>query len=479
MIAERALQNRDRIYVAGQWVEPATDVRIPIINPSTEEPLGWVPGASRDDIAKAVVAARAALPGWARTPMAERAAALERIADGLEARVEEIARTVSSEVGTPIARSREWQAQQPVTVTRLYAELARASSTDETIGNSLVVRDPVGVVACIVPWNFPLHQTMLKVAPALAAGCTVVLKPSTLAPLTAFILAEVIDAAGLPAGVFNLITGTGQAAGEALAAHRDVDMISLTGSTAAGERVAAIAAQSIKRLTLELGGKSASIVLDDADLEEAVAATVHNCYANAGQTCAAWTRLLVPRRRQSRAEAVARETAEGYVLGDPLVPLVTMGPLISTQQREAVRRYIDKGIAEGARLLTGGGDPPDFARGFFVKPTVFADVTSDMTIAREEIFGPVLVIEPYDTDEDAVTIANATPYGLSGAVWSADRAHALEIARQMQTGQVFINGAAFNYRAPFGGYKQSGLGREFGRFGLDEYLELKAIQMPA
>jgi acyl-CoA reductase-like NAD-dependent aldehyde dehydrogenase len=411
--------------------------------------------------------------------MEERGAALERIAGGIERRVDEIASIVSQEVGTPIARSLEWQAKQPVTVTRLYAKLARSYRVGRALDNSLVVRDPVGVVACITPWNFPLHQIMLKVAPALAAGCPVVLKPSGLAPLSAFILAEVIDKAGLPPGVFNLVTGPGELVGEALATSPGVDMVSFTGSTNAGKGVAALAAESMKRFTLELGGKSASLVLDDANLEEAVASSVHNCFANAGQTCAAWTRLLVPRALLPAVESIAAATAESYVLGDPLQPSTTMGPLVSSHQRDVVRGFIASGIDQGATLITGDMEPPSgLDTGYFVKPTVFSNVDPGHVIAHAEIFGPVLAIQPYDTIDEAVRLANDSIYGLSGAVWSADPKRALAIARRIQTGQVFVNGAAFNYLAPFGGYKQSGIGREFGEYGLEEYLELKAIQMP-
>jgi acyl-CoA reductase-like NAD-dependent aldehyde dehydrogenase len=432
-----------------------------------------------DDAERAVQAAAAARAAWSGTLMKERGAALDRIADGIEARVDEIASIVSQEVGTPIERSLEWQAKQPVTVTRLYAQLARAYKSDRALDNSLVVRDPVGVVVCITPWNFPLHQIMLKVAPALAAGCPVVLKPSSLAPLTAFILAEVMADAGLPPGVFNLLSGPGGSAGEALVTSPHVDMVSFTGSTNAGKGVAALAGESMKRFTLELGGKSASLVLEDADLVEAVANTVHNCYANAGQTCAAWTRLLVPRALLLQVEAIAAETAEGYVLGDPLDPATTMGPLVSKEQRDTVRGYIASGIDQGATLVTGDMEPPrGLDTGYFVKPTVFSNVDPDHVIAHAEIFGPVLAIQPYDTVDEAVRLANDSVYGLSGAVWSADPTRALSIARRLQTGQVFVNGAAFNYRAPFGGFKQSGIGREFGEYGLEEYLELKAIQLP-
>jgi acyl-CoA reductase-like NAD-dependent aldehyde dehydrogenase len=469
----------DRLYIGGNWTRPSGPDRIVVVNPTTEEPFGWVPSASVDDASRASMAAAAALPGWSATPMRERGDALERIATGIEARVDEIASVVSQEVGTPIARSLEWQAKQPVTVTRLYAQLARTYSVDRGLENSLVVREPVGVVACITPWNFPLHQIMLKVAPALAAGCTVVLKPSGLAPLTAFILAEVIDKAGLPPGIFNLVSGSGATVGESLVSSPNIDMVSLTGSTSAGKRVAALASQSMKRFTLELGGKSASLVLEDAELGSAVANTVHNCYANAGQTCAAWTRLLVPRPLLRQAEKIAAETAEAYVLGDPVDPSTTMGPLVSAQQRDVVRGYIARGVDEGGRLVTGGAEPPSgLERGYFVRPTVFSDLDPENVIAREEVFGPVLAIQPYDDVDESVRLANASIYGLSGAVWSADPNRALSVARQMQTGQVFVNGADFNYLAPFGGYKQSGIGREFGEYGLEEYLELKAIQLP-
>ena len=469
----------DRLYIGGAWVVPSGVDRIEVVNPATEEIITSVPTASRTEVMLATGAAVSGLAEWSRSSMTERAVVLERIADGLESRTHEVASIVSQEVGTPIERSLDWQARQPVTVTRLYAQLARSYSPDQRLQNSLIAHDPVGVVACITPWNFPLHQIMLKVAPALAAGCAVVLKPSGLAPLTAFILAEVIDEAGLPKGAFNLVCGDGVSIGEDLAASPDVDMISLTGSTHAGKRVAAIASNSIKRLVLELGGKSASIILDDADLDRPVSDSVHNCYANAGQTCAAWTRLIAPRPLMPRVEAMAAETAEGYVLGDPLDPRTSMGPIVSQGQLDQVRAYIRKGISEGAKLVTGGPEPPaGIDRGYFVKPTIFSNVSSEMTIAREEIFGPVLAIQPYDTVDEAIAIANATEYGLSGAVWSADSVQALTVARSLQAGQVFVNGAAFNYLAPFGGYKRSGIGREFGEAGMAEYLEVKAIQLP-
>jgi acyl-CoA reductase-like NAD-dependent aldehyde dehydrogenase len=340
------------------------------------------------------------------------------------------------------------------------------------------VREPVGVVGCITPWNYPLHQIAAKVAPALAAGCTVVVKPSEVAPINAFILAEIIEEAGLPAGVFNLVSGVGPVVGEAIAAHPDVDMVSFTGSTRAGKRVSELAAQTVKRVTLELGGKSANIILDDADFEKAVADGVGKCYLNSGQTCSALTRMLVPRSRLAEAEAIAVKTAETFTTGDPFQPTTRLGPLVSAVQRDRVRGYIQKGQDEGAKLLTGGTESPEgLDKGFFVKPTVFSEVGRNMTIAQEEIFGPVLSILPYDTEEEAVEIANDTVYGLAGGVWSGDPERAKKVALQLRTGQVEVNGGGFNLMAPFGGYKQSGHGRELGKYGLEEYLEVKSLQL--
>jgi betaine-aldehyde dehydrogenase len=360
----------------------------------------------------------------------------------------------------------------------MYAKLAAQPPEEERVGNSVVVREPVGVVAGITPWNYPLNQIAAKVAPALAAGCTVVLKPSEVAPLNAFILAEVIDAAGLPKGVFNLVTGTGPVVGEALAQHPEVDMVSFTGSTRAGKRVSELAAQTVKRVALELGGKSASIVLEDADLAAAVKGTVSACFLNSGQTCSAHTRMLVPESKYAEAAKLAAEEARKYTVGDPFAETTRLGPLISAAQRDRVQAYIRKGIEEGAELLCGGPDaPPGLERGYYVQPTVFGRVGPRSTIAQEEIFGPVLAIITYEDEDEAVRIANGTPYGLSGGVWSQDEAHALAVAKRMRTGQVDINGGPFNMQAPFGGYKQSGHGREWGRYGLDEFHELKSLQL--
>jgi acyl-CoA reductase-like NAD-dependent aldehyde dehydrogenase len=358
------------------------------------------------------------------------------------------------------------------------AQVASEVVWEEQIGNSLIVREPVGVVGCITPWNYPLHQICAKVGPALTAGCSVVVKPSEVTPLTSFILAEIIDSLDLPAGVFNLVTGFGPVVGEAIAASEGVDMVSFTGSTRAGRRVSEVASQTVKRVALELGGKSANVILDDADLKAAVGYGVSNCYLNSGQTCSAHTRMLVPREKLAEAEQIAAAAAEKVKPGDPFEDGTRLGPLVSSAQQERVRSFIEKGQEEGAKLVTGGVEPPEgLDTGYFVRPTVFSDVKPDMTIAQEEIFGPVLSIIPYDSEDEAAEIANSTIYGLDGGVWSADPERAKEFARRMRTGQVQINGATFNPLAPFGGYKQSGSGREYGRFGLEEFLETKSIQL--
>jgi len=357
-------------------------------------------------------------------------------------------------------------------------QLMEEVAWEEEVGNSRVIREPVGVLGAITPWNYPLNQIVCKVAPALAAGCTVVLKPSEVTPLNAFMLAEVIEAAGLPAGVFNLVTGTGDVVGEAMSAHPDIDMISFTGSTRAGKRISEVAAATVKRVTLELGGKSPNVILDDADLEQAVADGVAKAFLNSGQTCSALTRMIVPRSKLAEVEAIAKATAEAFTPGDPFGESTRLGPLVSEAQRERVRGYIKKGEKEGARLVTGGAEAPEgLEQGYFVRPTVFSDVTTDMTIAQEEIFGPVLSILPYDDDEEAVRIANDTIYGLAGGVWSGDAERAKAVARRIRTGQVEVNGGSFNPMAPFGGYKQSGKGRELGKFGIEEYLETKSLQL--
>ena len=468
----------DKLYIDGKWTPSQSPRRIDVINAATEEVIAQVPDGTAKDVALAVQAARKAFDSWAQTAAAQRAEFLQKIADGLAARADEIARSITAEVGMPLKLSQRIQAGLPPQVMASYAKLVREFQFEEKIGGSLVLYEPVGVVGCITPWNFPLHQMVAKVAPALAAGCTVVLKPSEVAPLTAFILAEVVDSVGLPAGVFNLVCGTGPMVGEALACHPEVDMISFTGSTRAGKRVSELAAATVKRVALELGGKSASIVLDDADFSKAIKGTVNSCFLNSGQTCTAQTRLLVPESRYEEAAGFAVEAAMGFNVGDPFDAKTRLGPLISEVQRERVRACIRKGMQEGAQLLLGGPDQPQgISKGYFVAPTVFGRVTPNMTIAQEEIFGPVLSIITYKDEEDAVRIANDTIYGLAGAVWSKDEERARRIARRIRAGRVEVNGGGFNIEAPFGGYKQSGHGREFGRFGLEEFLEVKTLQI--
>ena len=468
----------EKLYIDGAWVAPSGKDTLDVINSTTEEVMATIPAGDATDVDRAVKAAKAAFPAWSQTSVQDRAKFLTRINEGLSARADEVANIVSEEVGMPKMLSTLIQVGLPQGSFAVNAQLVEGFQFEEQVGNSLVVREPVGVVGCITPWNYPLHQIAAKVAPALAAGCTVVVKPSEVAPVNAFILAEIIDEAGLPAGVFNLVSGVGPVVGEAIASHPDVDMVSFTGSTRAGKRVSELAAQTVKRVTLELGGKSANVILDDADFEKAVADGVGKCYLNSGQTCSALTRMLVPRSRLAEAEAIAVKTAETFATGDPFNPATRLGPLVSAVQRDRVRGYIKKGQEEGAKLLTGGAESPEgLDKGFFVKPTVFSDVGRNMTIAQEEIFGPVLSILPYDTEEEAVEIANDTVYGLAGGVWSGDPERAKKVALQLRTGQVEVNGGGFNLMAPFGGYKQSGHGRELGKYGLEEYLEVKSLQL--
>jgi aldehyde dehydrogenase (NAD+) len=463
--------------IAGAQVDTASDW-IEVVNPATEDVIASIPAGTAADVDAAVAAAVAAFPAWSARPVEQRLALVAKIADGLAQRGDRIAATITAEMGSPITFSRRVQAGLPVAtsagIVRVFEE---GYSLVEEIGNSLVVREPIGVVGAITPWNYPLHQIVAKVVPALAAGNTVVLKPSEIAPLTANILATVLAEAGVPDGVVNVVHGTGPVVGEAIAAHPDVDMISFTGSTRAGRRVSVLAAETIKRVALELGGKSANVLLDDADFDRAVKVGLANAYVNGGQTCTAWTRMLVPAGRHDEVVALAVATAAKYTVGDPTSEATRIGPMSSAAQLDRVRGYIRTGIAEGATLACGGAEPVDgFDRGHYVRPTVFAGVRKDMTIAQEEIFGPVLAILPYTDEDDAVAIANSTIYGLAGAVFSASTDRALAVAGRLRTGQVDINGGGFNPVAPFGGYRQSGNGRELGRFGLEEFTEVKSIQ---
>jgi aldehyde dehydrogenase (NAD+) len=475
------MQARDRFYIGGEWVAPAGSGTLDVFDSSDGSLLGRVPAGSAADANAAASAARAAFADWSLTSNAERAKFCSALAEGLRARADELTDIIIRETGMPAALSPTIQVAGPAAVADQAATLAESYTYDEQVGNSVIAREPVGVVACITPWNFPLSQAVAKVAFALAAGCTVVLKPSEIAPFDAFILAEIIDEIGLPAGVFNLVVGTGPIVGEALAAHPEVDMISFTGSTRAGRRVAELAAQGLKRVALELGGKSANILLPDLDddaFEKAVREGVGKCYLNSGQFCAALSRMLVPRARVADAERIASDEAQAHWQpGDPFAATTMLGPLSSQAQVERVNGYIRQGIEQGANLVTGGPDrPAGLGGGFFVNATVFSNVTNDMTIAQEEIFGPVLSIIAYEDEDDAVRIANDSPYGLYGAVAGADPIRAKAVARRIRTGQVEVNGGAPNMDAPWGGYKQSGYGREFGRHGFEEFLEIKSMQ---
>jgi aldehyde dehydrogenase (NAD+) len=478
MATTAELQVKDRIFIGGEWVEPSGADPIEVVNPTTEEVMGTIPGCSPADVDRAVTAARGAFDGWSQAPREERARFIAAIAEGLQGRAEEIMATITQELGMPLKLSGIIQVGLPASQFAAMPKLMEEVAWEEEIGNSRVLREPVGVLGAITPWNYPLNQIAAKVAPALAAGCTVVLKPSEVTPLNAFLLAEVIEAAGLPAGVFNLVTGVGPVVGEAIAAHPGVDMVSFTGSTRAGRRVSELASATVKPVAMELGGKSPNVILDDADLERAVPDGVAKCFLNSGQTCSALTRMLVPRQRLAEAEELAKAAAETFTPGDPFESSTRLGPLVSEVQRERVRGYIEKGLEEGARLITGGAEPPEgLERGFFVRPTVFSEVEPEMAIGQEEIFGPVLAIQPYEGEEDAVRIANSTDYGLSGGVWSGDKERAIAVARRIRTGQIEINGGAFNPLAPFGGYGQSGHGRENGRYGIEELLQVKALQL--
>ena len=463
-------------YIDGTWVKPDGAREIAIINPTDERQIGRVALGSAADVDRAVAAARRAFDAWSTTTREERLAALRRIVDGFRARLPELARLMTMEMGVPITFSTERQATVALFHFEEAIRVLEAYEFERPEPTGIIRREPIGVCGMITPWNWPLNQMASKIAPALATGCTMVLKPSEIAPLSAKALAEIIDAAGIPAGVFNLVQGDGPTVGEAIASHPEVDMVSITGSAGAGIRVAKLAADTIKRVAQELGGKSANIILPDADMAKAVAAGVHACNTNAGQNCQSPTRMLVPRGHRDEAIAAARGAIDTIVLGDPMDPKTTMGPLVSQSQFDKVQALIAAGIDEGATLVAGGpGRPAAANAGYFVRPTVFADVTPDMRIAREEIFGPVLSMMFYDSEDEAVAIANDTPFGLAGFVQSPDPERARKIANRIRAGRVYYNGAPFDRSLPFGGYKQSGNGREFGLAGFEEYLETKAL----
>ncbi|CAG9263163.1 3-succinoylsemialdehyde-pyridine dehydrogenase [Paraburkholderia unamae] len=485
------MKTLNRFYIDGQWVEPArpgaddanndTDVHcalFDIVDPASEERIGTLAMGCAEDADRAVAAARAAFPAWSETSRETRLALLERIATIYQRRLPDIADAVRQEIGAPISLCNALQAPIGLAQLRAAIDTLRDFPFETTHGKSYVRREAIGVAALITPWNWPLNQIAAKVAPALAAGCTVVLKPSEIAPLDAMIFADILHEAGTPAGVFNMVFGAGPTVGARLASHSDVDMVSITGSTRAGVEVAISAAPTVKRVAQELGGKSALLILDDADLQSAVTNGVAQCMANAGQTCIAPTRMLVPRVRHDEAVAIAAAAANAVTVGDPADPATRMGPLASRAQYEKVQRMIETGIAEGARLAAGGpGRPPGLARGFYARPTIFAGVHNGMTIAREEIFGPVLAIIPYDDEEDAIRIANDSVYGLAGYIATNDAQRARRVAARLRVGSVRINGAMLDVNVPFGGYKTSGNGREYGAEGLAEFLECKSVTM--
>ncbi len=470
------MQDRLQFYIDGCWVDPVAPKTLEVIDPAHEEAFARISLGSSDDVDKAVAAARRAFESFSRTSKAERIALLEAIVAAYQKRYGEMVEAISREMGAPLKLSKN--AQAATGLAHLTAAVAYLKDFEflQVKGATALIREPVGVCGLITPWNWPVNQITCKVAPALAAGCTMVLKPSEIAPMSGLLFAEILHEAGVPAGVFNLVNGDGQTVGEAMSSHPGIDMMSFTGSTRAGISVARAAAGTVKRVAQELGGKSANIVLDDADLAKAVAGGVMGCFGNSGQSCNAPTRMFVPRALHDQAAAIAKAAAEKAKVGDPFAEGTTMGPVVSAAQFSKVQTLIQKGIDEGATLVTGGvGRPDGLNKGYYVRPTVFANVTNDMTIAREEIFGPVLAILPYDTEADAVRLANDTVYGLSGYVQSSDLERARAVALQLRSGNVHLNGAGPDFAAPFGGYKQSGNGREWGEFGMHEYLEVKAV----
>ena len=465
-----------KFYIDGGWVDPAAPSIFGVVNPATEETFAQISLGSAQDVDRAVKAARRGFEAYSEATVEERLSYLHRIIEGFKARLPELGRMMTLEMGAPITFATQRQATVALFHFEEAARVLAQYRFEERMGPGIIRREPIGVCGLITPWNWPLNQVASKVAPALATGCTVVLKPSEIAPLSAMLFAEIVHEAGLPKGVFNLVNGDGPTVGEAIAAHPEIDMVSFTGSTTAGVRVAKLAADTVKRVAQELGGKSANIILADAELRSAVIEGVHACYTNAGQNCQSPTRMLIPRMQRDVAFEAAREAVDAIRLGDPLDPASTMGPLVSQTQFEKVQDHIQSGIDEGATLVAGGmGRPAELNRGYYVRPTVFGDVEPHMRIAREEIFGPVLSIMAYDTEDEAIEIANGTPFGLAGFVQSKDLKRARKVADRIRAGRVYLNGAPFDRSLPFGGYKQSGNGREFGVFGFEEYLEVKAL----
>ena len=472
------MHTRDQLYIDGKWVQPIGTGSIDIINPATEEIIGKIPVGSKEDIDIAASAARIAFDSWSKSSIETRIDILNALSNALKERGEDIAQTITAEVGTPIGYSRVAMVGTPRVVSRSYAKILENFDWEEKVRNSIIRKEPIGVCAFITPWNFPLHQIIGKVAPAIAAGCTMILKPSKEAPLSAFILADILHEIGLPSGVFNLISGHGSEIGNYMSSHPEVDMVSFTGSTGAGISVSEAAATTVKRVTLELGGKSANVALEDADPTLVAKKAIGACHQNSGQTCSALTRLIIPESMSDKVYQIIAEKNNSYTVGDPLEENTRCGPMVSLRQQKSVSKYIESGINEGATLISGGlGMPEGISKGYYVRPTIFANVSPDMKIWKEEIFGPVLVITTYKSEEEALKLANDSIYGLSGGVWSKDEERAIKFAKDMRTGQVSVNGGAFNVSAPFGGYKLSGNGRELGAHGLNEFLEIKSIQL--
>ncbi len=468
---------RDQLYIDGKWVDPIhPNGVIEVVNPATEQVIGHVPNGSAADVDAAVAAARRAFDP--DITLDERRRRVSNIIAALEKHLPEIAELITAEMGSPKRIAETVQTQVPVSVAKGILEAVNEPETVERIGNSVILREPYGVVGAITPWNYPLYQIVAKLVPAIAAGCTFVLKPSSEAPLSVFKFFDALDEADLPPGTVNIVSGPGRVIGEAIASHPDVDFVSFTGSSGAGARVAELAGKAISKVALELGGKSANIILDDADLATAVKVGVLNAFLNGGQTCMAWTRMLVPRERYEEALQIAEATAQRLTVGDPTDPATRIGPAATEKQFETVRGFIDRAIADGARVVVGGSEQV-LSPGYYLAPTILADVDPMAEVAQEEIFGAVLVILPFDDDDDAVRIANCTQFGLAGAVWSATDERAIRVAKRVRTGQLDINGGAYNPRAPFGGYKASGFGRELGAYGYEEYLQIKSLQLPS